>query len=61
MLLSFIGDVNALAHERPSWLDWEVEVPVSGELAELKLIMTPLKGSNAAQPQVGAPVLSFDA
>ena len=49
------------AHERPSWLDWEVDVPVSGELAELKLIMTPLKGSNAAQPQVGAPVLSFDA
>ena len=49
------------AHERPSWLDWEVEVPESGELAELKLIMTPLKGSSAAQPQVGAPILSFDA
>ena len=64
----FVNDVlleevefHLTAHERPSWLDWEVEVPVSGELAELKLIMTPLKGSNAAQPQVGAPVLSFDA
>jgi hypothetical protein len=54
-------EFHLTAHERPSWLDWEVEVPVSGELAELKLIMTPLKGSNAAQPQVGAPVLSFDA
>jgi hypothetical protein len=49
------------AHERHSWMDWEVDVPVSGKLAELKLIMTPLKGSSAAQPQVGAPVLSFDA
>ena len=48
------------AHERPSWMDWEVDVPASGELAELKLIMTPLEGSNAAQAQVGAPVLSFD-
>jgi len=49
------------AHERPTWLDWEVDVPMSEEPAELKLIMTPLKGSNAAQPQVGAPVLSFGA
>jgi len=54
-------EVRLNAHERPSWLDWEVEVPESGELAELKLLMTPLKGSKAVQPQVGAPVLSFDA
>ena len=48
-------------HERPTWLDWEVNVPTTAGPAELKLITTPLPGSNTAQPQVGAPVLSFDA
>jgi hypothetical protein len=49
------------AHQNPSWLDWEIHLPDGAGPRELKLIATPLPGSKAALPQVGAPLLSFGA
>lgn len=49
------------AHERLSWRRWEVELPESTGPCELKLVVEPLRGSQTAAPQVGAPLLSFGA
>jgi len=52
-------EIRTPAHERPSWLHWEVELPEVAAPQELKLIAEPLPGNKAVSPRVGAPLLSY--